>query len=62
MANIDNYRPISLLPHLHKLLIDLYYRQSYASFRKGFSTTKHLSHTTRTMKKLQNIKYLTLVD
>lgn len=52
-SNIENYRPISLLSHLYKLLtriitnrltnkFDAYQPVEQAGFRKGFSTIDHL--------------------
>lgn len=52
-TNIENYRPISLLSHLYKLLtkiitnrltnkLDAYQPVEQAGFRKGFSTIDHL--------------------
>lgn len=52
-GNIENYRPISLLSHMYKLLtriitnrltnkMDAYQPAEQAGFRKGFSTTDHL--------------------
>lgn len=53
IANMENYRPISLLSHLYKLLtkiitnrltrkFDFYQPVEQAGFRKGFGTTDHL--------------------
>lgn len=58
-TNIENYRPISILSHLYKLLtkiitnritnkLDFYQPVEQAGFRKHFSTTDHL-HTIRTL-------------
>ncbi|XP_044767130.1 uncharacterized protein LOC123323016 [Coccinella septempunctata] len=52
-GNVENYRPISLLSHMYKLLtriitnrltnkMDAYQPAEQAGFRKGFSTTDHL--------------------
>lgn len=57
-TNIENYRPISLLAHLYKLLtktekktnneLDFYQPVEQAGFRKYFSTINHL-HSIRTL-------------
>lgn len=58
-TDIENYRPISILSHLYKLLtkiitnritskLDFYQPVEQAGFRKHFSTTDHL-HTIRTL-------------
>lgn len=51
--NLENYRPVSLLSHLYKLLtkivtnrltreLDFYQPAEQAGFRKGFSTVEHI--------------------
>ena len=58
-TNIENYRPISILSHLYKLLtkiitnritnkLDFYQPVEQAGFRKQYSTIDHL-HTVRTL-------------
>lgn len=76
ITNIENYRPISLLTHLYKLLtkiitnrltnkLDFYQPPEQAGFRKGYSTIDHLQTIRNLLEKATEYNiplYLAFID